>query len=243
MDGKKGTVLVGLIVVLVLLVPVCGQLAKRSMPVSSELRVELPPGQKLVALTFDDGPHPEYTRALLDGLKEREIRATFFLVGSQLAYAPELVERMDREGHQIGVHTLDHVKVEGLSQEEFLHQVEGMRREIYRLVGERELWLRPPYGQMDERTPVWSDGPVILWSVDPEDWRDGDADRVARHIVSHTRDGDIVLAHDIYPSTVEGVLRAADGLRERGFVFVTVEQLLELRGIAPKSGQVYRCAP
>ena len=75
MSGRKGTVLVGLIVVLVLLVLVCGQLAKRSMPVSSELRVELPPGQKLVALTFDDGPHPEYTRALLDGLKEREIRA------------------------------------------------------------------------------------------------------------------------------------------------------------------------
>ena len=243
MSGRKRAVLLGMIGVLVLLSPLCPRLVRRSLPVSSELRVELPPGQKLAALTFDDGPHPEHTRMLLDGLKERGIKATFFLVGSQLAYAPELVERMAREGHQLGVHTLDHVKVEGLEREEFLHQVEGLRREICRLVGERELWLRPPYGQMDEHTPVWSDGPVILWSVDPEDWRGEDADRVARHIVSHTRDGDIILAHDIYPTTVEGVLRAADSLREQGFRFVTVEQLLELRGIVPQSGQVYRCAP
>ena len=243
MNGRKWAVLVGMIGVLALLIWMGGRLANRAEPVSSELQVELAPGQKLAALTFDDGPHPEHTRTLLDGLKERGIKATFFLVGSQLAYAPELVERMAREGHQIGVHTLDHVPVEGLEHRQFLHQVEDLRRELYRLVGERELWLRPPYGQLDERTPSWSDGPVILWSVDPEDWRGEDADRVARHIIDHTRDGDIVLAHDIYPTTVEGVLRAADRLREQGFAFVTVEQLLELRGIVPQSGQVYRCAP
>ena len=213
------------------------------VPVSSELQLELPPGQKLVALTFDDGPHPEHTGTLLDGLAERGVKATFFLVGSQLDYAPKLVERIAREGHQIGVHTLDHVPVEGLEQEEFLHQVEGMRREIYELIGDRELWLRPPYGQTDDNTARWADSPVILWSVDPEDWRDTDPERVAGHIVQNTRDGDIILAHDIYASTVEGVLKAVDRLREQGFAFVTVERLLELRGITPVSGQIYRCAP
>ena len=217
-------------------------LAGACMPVSSELKVELPPERKLVALTFDDGPHPEHTRVLLDGLKQRGIKATFFLVGTQLPYAPELVERMAREGHQIGIHTLEHKTVEGLSEAEFLHQVEGLRRVLYPLVGEQELWLRPPYGQINDRSLAWADSPVILWSVDPEDWRDSDAGRVAEHIVSHTRDGDIILAHDIYPTTVEGVLEGVDRLREQGFEFVTVAQLLELRGITPQSGKIYRYA-
>lgn len=234
----------GGLVLAILLGLVSVGLASGDRPVSSELRMELPePERKLAALTFDDGPHPEHTEALLDGLAQRGIKATFFLVGTQLPYAPELVERMAREGHQIGIHTLDHVKVEGLDHRGFLRQVEGMRRVLYPLVGERELWLRPPYGLLDENTAAWADGPVILWSVDPEDWRDGDGDRVARHIVDHTRDGDIILAHDIYATSVEGVLRAADELMGQGFEFVTVARLLELRGIAPEPGQVYRNAP
>lgn len=214
-----------------------------SRPVSSELKVEVPPGRRLIALTFDDGPHPEHTRALLDGLEQRGIKATFFLVGTQIPYAPELVERMARQGHQIGIHTLEHVAVGGLSREEFLHQVEGMRRVLYPMVGEQELWLRPPYGLISDGALDWADSPVILWSVDPEDWRDADAARVTEHIVAHTRDGDIILAHDIYPSSVEGVLAAVDRLREQGFEFVTVARLLELRGITPRSGQIYRRVP
>ena len=210
------------------------------VPVSSELQLEVPQGMeaKTIALTFDDGPHPEYTGPLLDGLKERGIKATFFLVGTQIHYAPELVSRMAREGHQIGVHTYSHVTVAGLEQEEFLLQVEGTRRLIYNLLGERELWLRPPYGIVDENTALWADGPLVLWSVDPEDWKDADVSRIRDHIVNHARDGDIILLHDIYPSSVEAALEATDQLREQGFRFVTVARLLEERGIAPESGLV-----
>jgi len=213
------------------------------VPASGDLKLDVPqPGmqQKLVALTFDDGPHPDYTGPLLDGLKERGIRATFFLVGTQIQYAPELVPRMAREGHQIGVHTYSHVSVTGLEQEEFSLQVEGARRLIYSLLGERELWLRPPYGILDENTQSWADGPIILWSVDPEDWKDDKVQRITDHLVSHVRDGDIILMHDIYPSSVDAALAAADELQEQGFRFVTVAELMEARGVTPQSGQVYK---
>ncbi len=218
-------------------------LPPEDVPASSDLKMDVPESgtqRKLVALTFDDGPHPDYTGPLLDGLKERGVRATFFLVGTQIQYAPELVPRMAREGHQIGVHTYSHVSMTGLEQEEFRLQVEGTRRLIYSMLGERELWLRPPYGILDENAQSWADGPVILWSVDPEDWKDDKVKRIKEHLVAHVRDGDIILMHDIYPSSVEAALAAVDELKERGFCFVTVAELMEYRGIAPESGRIYK---
>ena len=213
------------------------------LPASSDLKMDVPETrtrQKLVALTFDDGPHPDYTGPLLDGLKQRGVRATFFLVGTQIQYAPELVPRMAREGHQIGVHTYSHVSVTGLEQEEFRLQVEGTRRLICSMLGERELWLRPPYGILDENAQSWADGPVILWSVDPEDWKDDKVKRIKEHLVTNVRDGDIILMHDIYPSSVEAALAAVDELKRQGFCFVTVAELMEYRGVTPESGQVYK---
>ena len=213
------------------------------VPASSELKLEVPQvgtEEKLIALTFDDGPHPEFTGPLLDGLKERGVKATFFLVGTQIRYAPELVVRMAQEGHQIGVHTYSHVSVEGLEHEEFQLQVEGTRRLIYSMLGERELWLRPPYGLLDEHTGQWADGPVVLWSVDPEDWKDGRVERIKNHVAACARDGDIILMHDIYPSSVEAALAAVDELTERGFRFVTVAELLERRGVVPRPGLICR---
>lgn len=213
------------------------------VPASSDLKLEVPGvngQQKLVALTFDDGPHPKHTGPLLDGLKERGVKATFFLVGTQIQYAPQLVERMAREGHQIGVHTYSHVTVVELEREEFRLQVEGTRRMIYSMLGEVELWLRPPYGLMDENTSGWADSPIVLWSVDPEDWKDDKVKRIKEHLLTHVRDGDIILMHDIYHSSVEAALQAVDELREQGFCFVTVAELMERRGITPESGKVYK---
>ncbi|MBQ3135149.1 MAG: polysaccharide deacetylase family protein [Oscillospiraceae bacterium] len=207
---------------------------------SVDLQLTVPEKEKLLALTFDDGPHPEHTAVLLDALAQRGVKATFFLVGCQVELAPELVERMAAEGHQIGIHTLDHVQVNGLSQRDFERQVEGLRRVLYPLVGERELWLRPPYGIMDDNTLRWADSPVVLWSVDPEDWKDTDVRRIVRHITDRVRDGDIVLLHDIYPSSVEAALQVVDCLQEQGWQFVTVEQLLHLKGRAGENGRVYR---
>lgn len=238
MSGKRNILVAVLVALTMLAVAAIRPAGAES---SSDLKLDIPPQQeKLVALTFDDGPHPEHTAALLDGLKARGIRATFFLVGSQVELAPELVERMVRDGHQIGLHTLGHVRVDGISKAEFDRQVEEERRLLFRLVGERQLWLRPPYGIMDDHTAGWAAGPIILWSVDPEDWKDGNSKRIADHIVEHVRSGDIVLLHDIYPSSVEAALETVDRLQKEGWQFLTVEQLIGRSGKQEEAGRVYR---
>lgn len=235
-----GAVLRGVVLVAIL---VAGGLAcMEANRTSGDILLEPAPQQKLVALTFDDGPRPITTQRLLDGLNERGVKATFFLIGQYVECWPEVVERMAREGHQIGIHTYDHVIVSGLDSADVQYQLEQSRRSIYRLLGERDLWFRPPYGAIDANTARWADSPIILWSVDPEDWRDMDRVRICRHVVEHVEDGDIILLHDIYPSSVDAALAAVDELSARGFCFVTVQELLECRGITPQLGQTYRMA-
>lgn len=197
-------------------------------------------GPPLVALTFDDGPRSSTTGPLLDGLALREVPATFFLVGSRIPGNEDLVRRMAAEGHQIGIHTYDHVKLKGLSQQDFDLQVGKTRSLITSLVGEGNYWLRPPYGLLDKNAESWCGGPVILWSVDPEDWKDDDIDRVVAAVVEHASDGDIILLHDLFPSSAQAALRIVDTLLARGCCFVTVEQLMAERGVTPEAGVRYR---
>jgi peptidoglycan/xylan/chitin deacetylase (PgdA/CDA1 family) len=204
-----------------------------------EISAEGPP---LVALTFDDGPRSSTTSRLLEGLSQREIPATFFLVGQCVAGNEELVRDMAQAGHQIGIHTYDHVRVTGLSRRDFLTQVEDTRAVLRSLLGEGEYWLRPPYGIVDRSVQQWADCPLILWSIDPEDWKDRDSQRIVSAVLERVGDGDIILMHDIYESSVDAALQVADSLLERGYCFVTVEQLLSLREVQPEAGQTYTAA-
>lgn len=199
-------------------------------------------GPPLVALTFDDGPRKDTTGPLLDGLALREVPATFFLVGERVDGNGELIRRMEAEGHQIGVHTFDHTALDGLSRRDFDLQVGKTRALLSQLLGGGTFWLRPPYGLMDGNTANWSGSPIILWSVDPEDWKDRDTDRIVAAVVEHVQDGDIILMHDIYPSSVEAALRVVDTLQGKGYCFVTVEQLLAQRQVEACSGRIYRRA-
>lgn len=203
----------------------------------AEVTVEPPP---LVALTFDDGPRSSTTGPLLDGLELREVPATFFLVGSRIPGNEDLVRRMAEEGHQIGLHTYDHVKLKGLSQSAFDLQVGRTRALITELLGEGSYWLRPPYGLIDKHAESWCGGPIILWSVDPEDWKDDNIGRIVSAVVDHVSDGDIILLHDLFPSSAQAALVIVDELTARGYCFVTVEQLMEERGITPEAGVHYR---
>ena len=222
-----------------------GREAACPLPAAGESRVELEEGGgiPLVALTFDDGPRNLTTGPLLEGLALREVPATFFLVGYRIAGSEELIREMAAAGHQIGVHTYDHVAVAGLSRRDFDLQVGKTRAVLTRLLGPGDYWLRPPYGIADETTSRWADSPLVLWSVDPEDWRDGDADRVVAAVLEHVKDGDIILMHDIYDSSVEAALRIVDALLGEGYCFVTVEQLMALRGVEPEKGAAYRALP
>jgi peptidoglycan/xylan/chitin deacetylase (PgdA/CDA1 family) len=200
-------------------------------------------GSPLVALTFDDGPRDITTGRLLEGLALREVPATFFLVGSRIEGNEELLREMKAAGHQIGVHTYDHVMVTDLSRKDFDLQVGKTRALLAGTLGAGDYWLRPPYGIVDNSVKRWADGPLILWSVDPEDWKDKDTGRIVAAVTEHVKDGDIILMHDIYQSSVDAALDVVDILLDRGYCFTTVEQLMELRGIEPEKGVLYTCLP
>ena len=202
--------------------------------------VEIPDRTPVVALTFDDGPWPGTTERLLDGLALRETPATFFLVGVNIPGREALVRRMAAEGHQVGVHSYSHARIRGLSRADFDCEVGKVRAQLSAILGGGEFWLRPPYGAMDDSVRLWADSPIILWSVYPEDWKDDDVDRKTAHVLSHVRDGDIILFHDIFDSSVDAALRVVDALEDQGYCFVTVEQLLARGDVQAERGAVYR---
>ena len=230
-------------VILLLLLCGCGVAppVEEACPVSRDPALtEVPAGY--VALTFDDGPS-HHTERLLDGLAERGVQATFFLLGSRLEGSEALVRRMKAEGHQIGNHSYSHKDLGAMTGRVAAADLARCDLALCTLLGEGDYWVRPPYGSMGSGLPEQLDVPVVLWSVDPEDWACRDADAVTHHIISRVRDGDIVLLHDCYASTVDAALRTVDALRERGFQPVTVAQLAALRGRTADGCDVYYCLP
>lgn len=207
------------------------------------LQTSAMPPTGYVALTFDDGPWPGTTEALLDGLAERGVHATFFLVGSQIAGKEDLVLRMEEAGHQVGIHTWEHVLWKGMTGAEVQGQLESCRTCLEALLGPREFMVRPPYGFVNSDIKQSVQAPVICWSVDPEDWKDKKISRIVDAVLKDTKDGSIVLLHDIFPTSVEAALQCADALLDRGCCLVTVEELFAQRGVTPENGHVYRCLP
>ena len=196
--------------------------------------------EKLLALTFDDGPRRSTTSSLLDGLARRGVHATFFLVGSNLDGNEELILRMEAEGHQVGIHSYNHKMLTGLNAADLYAEVGALRDRLTDLLGHDGFLLRPPYGKTDDALRRRAGAPIILWSVDPEDWSDDDSDRQTALILSQVQDGDIILLHDIYPSSVDTALRVVDALLDEGYYFVTVDELFAARGVTPENGKVYR---
>jgi len=210
---------------------------------AAELTAEHSDTEKLLALTFDDGPSSSVTPKLLDGLAERGVHATFFLIGNRIEGNEALVTRMESEGHQVGIHTYSHVAITGLTQTQFYRQIGRTRELLTSILGEESFPLRPPYGFVDKNVIQWSNAPIILWSVDPKDWSDHNVQRIASVMINQASPGDIILLHDIFSSTVEATLTAVDELLRQGYYFVTVEELFSAYGILLENGTIYRCAP
>ena len=214
------------------------------IPAGGGAMVEIPEGIPVVALTFDDGPHPENTRRLVEELAVREVPATFFLVGERLAGSEELVREMALQGHQIGVHTWDHIMLdEKVTPAEFHSQMVRTRQSLREILGEGDYWLRPPYGIMTPELQKLEEGPLIIWSVDPEDWKDRDQERIVNYVLERVKDGDIILMHDMFGASVDAALTIVDELQSRGYCFVTVEQLMAMRGMKPEAGRRYNSVP
>lgn len=214
--------------------------ARSSQAALGEAKIPVGP---YVALTFDDGPKAETTSVLLDGLSQRGVLATFFVIGENVEGNELLLQRMEGEGHQIGLHTYHHKSLPQLNASDFYAEVNCLRDNLTGLLGRENFMLRPPYGMMNAATQSRAAAPIILWSVDPEDWSDHDTKRQVNLILDDVQDGDIILLHDIYPSSVDTALQVVDALMAQGFHFVTLEQLFAIRGVTPENGKVYRRLP
>lgn len=201
-------------------------------------------GGKLIALTFDDGPS-YYTPRLLDGLKERGAKATFFVLGEMAASNPDLVRREFREGHQVAQHTYNHVQLTAKTDDEIRSQLSRTDALLNSILGkEFKYVLRPPYGDANARVLSVIGRPAFNWSIDPVDWRDRNSDTVCNRIVNAAFDGAIILVHDIHATTIPGALRAIDRLQAQGYEFVTVSELFRRRGVPTYDGNLYvSCKP
>ena len=194
-------------------------------------RAEAATGGKLIALTFDDGPSSKYTAQLLDGLKERGVPVTFFMLGERANSNRSLVKRAYEEGHEIACHSWSHPDLTGCSTSEIKKEMEETMEALDRACGdEADYLVRPPYGSTNDKVLKAIDAPLIYWSVDSLDWSLLNTAKVRKKIVNEAYDGAIILCHDIHKTTIPAALGAIDDLLELGYEFVTVSELYRRRG-------------
>jgi peptidoglycan/xylan/chitin deacetylase (PgdA/CDA1 family) len=192
-----------------------------------------------IAMTFDDGPSATLTPKLLDILAAHRIKATFFVIGENVAEHPEIVARAAREGHEIGNHSWSHPNFGKMSDDGVRSQLQRTDDAIKSAIGSRPTLLRPPYGSITAREKRWIHDQfgyeIILWDVDPYDWKRPGPSVVRNRILKETRPGSIVLSHDIHPGTIEAMPSTFDALEAKGFKFVTISELIRM-GV-PQSSQ------
>jgi peptidoglycan/xylan/chitin deacetylase (PgdA/CDA1 family) len=182
--------------------------------------------ENIIAITFDDGPRRGTTDKLLDGLKERGVKATFFLIGSSIEGNEDIVARMHEDGHLIGNHTYSHIQLSSVSTEQAYAEIVKTNEKIASITGETPKYIRPPYGTYSNKLLKRINMIPVLWSVDPDDWDTTDVNYVVKSVVNHVKCGDIILMHDFYDTSVTAALEIIDELQAKGYVFVTVDQLL-----------------
>ena len=199
-----------------------GSIATDGTEINDSGKDELP----RIALTFDDGPHPTYTMELLDGLKERGVHATFFVTGEHAQLHPEVIKRMQEEGHLIGNHTYSHVQLRSSNKKRFKEELQRTNGILYDITGQEVLYVRPPYGSWDRTLEKELNMFPVFWTIDPTDWSCLNADTVTQRVVKKAKDNAIILLHDYYPTSVKAALRIVDALQAKGYQFVTVDEIL-----------------
>ncbi len=199
---------------------------------------------KNVALTFDDGPSGKFTRALLDGLYDRGVQATFLLCGYRMKEYPDITQRICDEGHEIGYHGYSHKNMKALSRRTIAGEI--MDTDALLPEGCTAQFLRPPGGCCSDAVRQVAEArqlAILGWSVDPRDWATSDSAAIERSVLKNISDGDIVLLHDMTASSVRAALDIIDSLLEENFEIVTVSELARLRRTALKPGQMYNSFP
>ena len=185
-----------------------------------------------IAMTFDDGPHATLTPKLLDILKARNIKATFFVIGKNAAEYPDILKRIAAEGHEIANHSWSHPDLAKLPQDIMRSEISRTQDAITNTIAKPVTLLRPPYGALSANQKKYVHDAygyrIILWDVDPLDWRRPGAAVVSERILKGAKPGSIILSHDIHPGTIEAMPATLDALLARGFQFVTVSELIKM---------------
>ena len=188
--------------------------------------MDVPEEKMKVALTFDDGPSPECTLDLLEGLKERDVKATFFLIGQKAEENPKLVRAIHEGGHIIGNHSYSHVNLGAMSKEKACEQIDETNQVIFDETGEYPMYLRSPFGSTKKNLDCSMDMIEVLWDVDPRDWEIQNTDKIVRKVIGDVKEGDIILLHDGYDTSTAAAFQIIDILKEKGYQFVTIDELI-----------------
>lgn len=199
--------------------------------------------KKLVALTFDDGPHQVLTPRLLSILKEKDVKATFFMLGSRVVRDMETTKRVADAGHSIGSHAFTHLNLVNMSASQAIEELNQTQEAIKQATGKTPTLMRPPYGAYNDVVVDHANAAIIMWSVDPMDWKYRDSAIVKKNVLDSVKDGSIVLLHDIHATSVDAVTEIIDSLHEQGYTLVTVDTLLEVRQGLELSNVYFAGAP
>ena len=202
--------------------------------------------QPVLAMTFDDGPHPSLTPKLLDILKERNIKCTFFVIGKNAKMYPKIIQRMIAEGHEVANHTWTHCSLTSRSDAQIRSELQQSEDALVAAANYRPHLIRPPYGAINTRIKQFMFSEfgysTIMWSVDPQDWRRPGVSVVTNRLVNGARPGSIMLAHAIHPPTIQAMPSMFDQLLAKGYQFVTVSQLMNMEKANMPVGVVIRPA-
>ncbi len=204
--------------------------------------VKIDPKKKMVALTYDDGPHNTYTNRILNTLEKYDARATFFVVGERVTDNKAPLIRAAELGCEIGNHTYNHMNIPSYSDSQIKSNLKKTDDLVKKYTGNNTTVMRPPGGSTSTRSLAAVNKPVIMWSVDTLDWKHRNASKTVSHIKNNVYDGAIILMHDLYSPTASATETIVPWLIKNGYQLVTVSELLEYRGINAKNGTVYRQA-
>lgn len=182
--------------------------------------------KKKIALTFDDGPDPECTPMLLDGLASRGVKATFFVIGKQAEEQPEIMERLVKEGHLIGNHTYNHVDIRHMTESAAKEEILKANEIIAKYTGEEPCFLRPPFGNGSSKLEKDIEMISVLWTIDTMDWSCQNESKICSTVYREIGENSIILMHDEYPTSVRAALSIIDKLQGEGYEFVTVDKIV-----------------
>ncbi len=197
------------------------------------------PARPMVALTFDDGPSRENTTRILDALKQYNAHATFFVVGYNIDGNEDILKRVTEEGSEVGSHTASHSKLTTLDAAGMASEVDAMAERIKSITGQGRVVIRPPWGAVDDNVMAALKDPVILWSIDTEDWKTRNAQSTVQNIQNSVYDGAIILMHDLYGETADAAVQIIDWLNSQGYQMVTVSELGYFRRGGLQTGVKY----